>query len=88
MYMPEDTFYHILVHFFSSFSPCMVANLWDVTDRDIDKFLEHLLKTWLTSEDGTSLSRVVQESRQACKMKNLVGCAPVVYGLPVFIRRK
>ena len=66
----------------------MIANLWDVTDRDIDKFLEHLLKTWLASEDGTSLSAIVQESRKACKMKNLVGCAPVVYGLPVVIRKK
>ena len=30
-------------------SPCVVANLWDVTDRDIDRFLEYLLKAWLAT---------------------------------------
>lgn len=25
----------------------MVANLWDVTDRDIDRFSEAVIKTWL-----------------------------------------
>ena len=65
----------------------MVANLWDVTDGDIDKYLQELLTTWLASDTGTLLSTVVQQSRQACKMKYLVGCAPVVYGLPVGIKK-
>ena len=86
---PEDRFFRDVawIIFFSDFSPCMIANLWDVTDRDIDKYLQHLLTTWLASENGTLLSKVVQESRKACKMKYLVGCAPVVYGLPVVIKK-
>uniref|UniRef100_A0A7S3QRU2 separase n=1 Tax=Dunaliella tertiolecta TaxID=3047 RepID=A0A7S3QRU2_DUNTE len=30
--------------------PAVVANLWDVTDRDIDRFSQALLKTWMGDE--------------------------------------
>ena len=30
----------------------MVANLWDVTDRDIDRFCQSLLKSWLEEGGG------------------------------------
>ena len=65
----------------------MVANLWDVTDKDIDKYTAELLKSWWSAEDGSDLIPYVQKARKACKMKYLVGSAPVVYGLPVFINR-
>ncbi|XP_038076615.1 uncharacterized protein LOC119744640 [Patiria miniata] len=61
--------------------PCLVANLWDVTDRDIDRFLEQLLRAWL--DGGGSLLDGMAEARQACKLQHLIGCSPVVYGLPV-----
>ena len=33
--------------------PALVANLWDVTDRDIDKFSTALLDGWIgTGDDG------------------------------------
>lgn len=32
--------------YISAGSPCVVANLWDVTDRDIDLFTEDLLKRY------------------------------------------
>lgn len=32
--------------------PCVVANLWDVTDKDIDRFCQALLLQW--RENGTS----------------------------------
>jgi hypothetical protein len=74
---------------------CLVANLWDVTDKDIDLFTECLLKNWTSGftssppsssmESGMRLSlpEVVHESRRVCKMKGLSSCAPVCYGLPV-----
>ena len=30
----------------------MIANLWDVTDRDIDRFCQSMLKTWLAAGGG------------------------------------
>lgn len=69
---------------------CLAANLWDVTDKDIDKFTETLLTNWTQHNqiDGSdnrlkSLPQVVSESRHVCKMQGLSGCAPVCYGMPV-----
>ncbi len=33
-------------------SPVVVANLWDVTDRDIDRFARAVLETWLPPPQG------------------------------------
>ncbi len=74
-----------------SHSPCLVANLWDVTDRDIDRFLEQLLKSWLTGDESgskKSLLDYMSEARRACKLQYLIGASPVVYGLPVYLNRK
>jgi hypothetical protein len=89
-------------------SPAVVANLWDVTDRDIDRFTDALLRTWLlgdrtraadaagpprspamsNTDDGTQLwssllPAAIVAARRACRLQYLIGCAPVVYGLPV-----
>ena len=84
----------------SKFSPTLVANLWDVTDRDIDKFAMsvfdklHLhgddVKRWRDGEgrserDKVSVVTAVAQSREVCKLKYLTGAAPVVYGLPVYL---
>ena len=68
--------------------PCYIGNLWDVTDKDIDifsdKFLEHCLKRWNPSAKKTaSFSRSISMSRDNCRLKFLIGAAPVVYGLPL-----
>ncbi|KAH7929994.1 hypothetical protein BV22DRAFT_1001613 [Leucogyrophana mollusca] len=77
--------------------PTLVANLWDVTDRDIDKFSQAVFdKLRLTAEGvgrsrvdggdlGTSLVAAVAQSRQTCKLKYLTGAAPVVYGIPFYL---
>jgi len=39
------TLCHLTPH--SEGCPAVVSNLWDVTDRDIDRFCEALLGTWL-----------------------------------------
>ena len=69
------------VSFSVCFSPAIVAVLWDVTDRDIDRFTLALLDGWLGSH--RELSDVIGSARDECKLPHLVGAAPVVYGLPV-----
>lgn len=67
--------------------PAIVANLWDVTDKDIDRFSESLLKQWLDPDAQLSLPEVLSQSRQACKLKYLIGASPVLYGLPLYIKQ-
>lgn len=107
-------------------SPCVVANLWDVTDRDIDRFTWRLFKLWglreldeiqeeeeeeeeevgeddaeieddddCDSSDGKvkkglfqrslSICQALGASRNVCKLGNLVGAAPICYGIPVHL---
>lgn len=73
-------------------SPCYVGLLWDVTDTDIDNFLNSLLENWLSRwgnlDDKTEsynlpITNAVCKAKLVCKFKFLVGSTPVVYGLPV-----
>ncbi|XP_066926093.1 separin-like [Clytia hemisphaerica] len=73
-------------YYLLSGSPAIVANLWDVTDKDIDLFLQQLLELWLTETNGGDLASCVSEAREACKLEYLIGAAPVVYGLPLVAR--
>ena len=74
-----------------------MANLWDVTDRDIDRFSQAVLTAWISgagssrgecssgggsSTAGTDVCAAVAASRTACKLPHLVGAAPVCYGIP------
>lgn len=72
-----------------------MANLWDVTDRDIDRFSQALLTAWIagagkgsassasSSEgSGADMCSAVAAARGACKLPHLVGAAPVCYGIP------
>jgi separase len=64
---------------------CLVAVLWDVTDRDIDRFGKRFMEeVGLVGEGEESVGMGVVEGREACQLKYLVGAAPVVYGLPVW----
>jgi hypothetical protein len=82
-------------------SPSLVANLWDVTDRDIDRLSEavfhklHLDASRVPDAKAKTLGvmplselstvQAVNGSREDCKLKYLTGAAPVVYGLPVYL---
>ncbi len=81
-----------------SCSPTLIANLWDVTDRDIDKFSQsvfddlHLtvdsVRQWradVEPTDTTSVVKAVAKARECCKLKYLTGAAPVVYGIPFYL---
>ncbi|KAG6876419.1 hypothetical protein C0992_013023 [Termitomyces sp. T32_za158] len=76
-------------------SPCLVANLWDVTDRDIDKFSQAVfdklaltadgIKNWGRRDEQVSITDAVGQARESCKLKYLTGAAPVVYGIPFYL---
>ncbi|KAF5330235.1 hypothetical protein D9611_010620 [Ephemerocybe angulata] len=73
--------------------PTLIANLWDVTDRDIDKFSMAVFdKIGLngslgssTASSSPSVITAVAQSREVCKLKYLTGAAPVVYGIPFYL---
>ncbi|KAJ5745588.1 Peptidase C50 separase [Penicillium odoratum] len=69
-------------------SPALVATLWDVTDKDIDRFASSTFDTWGLFEKGKSdvgLDTAIAGARKSCVLKYLNGAAPVVYGVPVFL---
>ncbi|KAL8164005.1 UNVERIFIED_CONTAM: hypothetical protein K2H54_043533, partial [Gekko kuhli] len=76
----------IILKFILAGCPLTLGNLWDVTDRDIDRYMAALLKTWLKAGSGAPLLHYVIQSRQAPKLKYMIGAAPVAYGLPVSLQ--
>ena len=117
-------------------SPAMLANLWDVTDRDIDRLSNGMFSRWglcderpksqgsdgasfepergmgldfggpslgerkkqlqasmigrkyIATRRGVSLTEALAAARDDCTLKYLNGAAPVIYGVPVFLRDK
>ena len=73
----------------------VLANLWDVTDKDIDMYIKKVLedsdllipiggigKNPLKSTANTStIIEKAHLGRQTCFLKGLNGYAPIVYGL-------
>jgi separase len=76
------------------FSPFILANLWDVTDKDIDTYIKgvlqdsdilaprnsHDLNIEVTANQQIIIEKA-QQNRQKCFLKALNGYAPVVYSL-------
>lgn len=60
--------------------PAVIGNLWDVTDKDIDRFTLEMLRMVV---EGESVELAMARARQACKLKWLIGAAPVMYGVPI-----
>lgn len=84
-FCPEGTF----LNYMYAGCPTILVNLWDVTDKDIDKFTDCMLtKLKLYPDDdkengeGANLGEAVDEARQVCFLRHLNGAAPVIYGLP------
>ncbi|CAG5100077.1 Oidioi.mRNA.OKI2018_I69.XSR.g16831.t1.cds [Oikopleura dioica] len=71
----------------NSGSSSVMGMLWDVTDRDIDRFTLRLYKDWFSAasnsskETGPCLSRFINECSRACKLPYVVAGATVNYGL-------
>ena len=74
--------YGIVQAYMRASCPAVVGNLFDVTDSDIDRYLQSVLQRWLNG--GQNLIQCVADARSECKLKYLVGAAPVCYGLPMF----
>ncbi|KAM3554694.1 hypothetical protein MY1884_005995 [Beauveria asiatica] len=82
--------------------PAVVGTLWDVTDRDIDRFAGRAFEEWGLFARGTfqeqqcqgvdvegttrSLVEAVAQARDACRFRYLNAAAVVVYGIPVYVR--
>lgn len=68
--------------------PCLIGNLWDVTDKDIDRLTEVVLdQVGLGDEEPherKSIVQAVSAARASTKLQFLTGAAPVVYGIPVY----
>ncbi|KAG8007882.1 Separin [Nibea albiflora] len=75
----------IILNYLIAGCPFVLGNLWDVTDRDIDRFTKALLESWLSAGSGAPLLDYMGPSRQATHLKHLIGAAPVVYGLPIYL---
>ncbi|PPR01834.1 hypothetical protein CVT24_001780 [Panaeolus cyanescens] len=70
--------------------PCLVANLWDVVSPDIDIFAQAVheklsLGGVRASSSRISIASAVAQSRDSCDLKYIIGAAPIVYGIPVFL---
>jgi hypothetical protein len=71
----------------------VVGCLWDVTDKDIDRYTAALLSQWPLMPAHTAavsvgatadgLPAAVVSSRTSCRLPYLIGSAPVMFGLPV-----
>ena len=86
-YEPEG----VALSYLMAGSPCVVANLWDVTDHDIDRFSVSLMNMIFEGNTGidsgaVTIAQAVAQARKACKMSFIVGCAPVCFGLPLCVR--
>lgn len=77
-------------------APAVVANMWDVSDKDIDRLTESLLEHWMgisvaadkevsqgasaTGSKTCTLAVALARARDACRLPYLVGAATVLYG--------
>ncbi|EPY49886.1 separase/separin [Schizosaccharomyces cryophilus OY26] len=78
------------LNYLSAGCPTLVANLWDVTDKDIDRFSDAMLSYWgvFSSRENTerlNICEAVSKSRKHCHLQFLNGAAPVVYGIPAYV---
>ena len=70
----------------------MVANLWDVTDWDINIFTQELFQKWnlkldaVEDSDSISLVEAASITRKKCELKYLIGAAVVIYGIPCYLK--
>ncbi|KAK6351581.1 hypothetical protein TWF718_004738 [Orbilia javanica] len=107
--------YGMPVNYLQGGCPAVLVTLWDVTDKDIDKYSSKVFESWglfrddkdkkaskgkakikIKHDDSVAVERsnhgtsslclATATSRSACKMRYLNGAAPVVYGIPVYLK--
>lgn len=73
--------------------PMLMANMWDVTDKDIDIFSTSMLERWGVLPPRNpgmkelAVGEAMTKSRDDCNLKYLNGAAPVVYGIPLILHK-
>ena len=79
----------ISVSYLSAGAPCVVGNLWAITDVDGDSFTAEMLSVWFREEkdegEEVTIAHAVAEAREVCQLSFSVGAAPVCVGFPVGI---
>ncbi|KAF8764158.1 Separin like protein [Argiope bruennichi] len=83
--------YGIPLSYLMNGCPFVIGNLWDVTDKDIDRFTNKLLELFVPNycqnqNSITEIADAVRQARNACKMRYLVGAAPIMYGIPTMAK--
>ncbi|KAK4038459.1 peptidase family C50-domain-containing protein [Parachaetomium inaequale] len=58
--------------------PAVVGTLWDVTDRDVDRFAGGVVE---------DLVEAVARAKGRCRFRFVTAAAAVVYGIPVYVER-
>lgn len=76
----------IILKYLMAGCPLVLGNLWDVTDRDIDRYMEAFLRSWIKAGSGAPMLPYMTQARQAPKLKYLIGAAPIAYGMPVALQ--
>jgi separase len=75
------------IHHLRNGAQFVVGNLWDVTDKDLDKLsIDCMTKSFesdCNKKDSKSISEALAIARNVCKMKFAVGSAAVLYGAPL-----
>lgn len=68
-------------------APWVIGNLWDVTDKDLDRLsmtcMEEVFDEERRGDTRYQISNALSHSRDVCKLKCAVGSAPVLYGIPI-----
>lgn len=63
--------------------PLLIGNLWDVADRDINRFCKEFLAR--VFDHHQPVGQAMADARGACVLRYCTGAAPVIYGLPCAI---
>lgn len=74
-----------LLDYLAAGSRCVLVNLWDVTDRDIDRLTNSMLDRfglWEGRSASIDLGLALAASRTDCLLSAINGAAPVIYGIP------
>ena len=63
-------------------APVVVAMLWDVTDRDLDRITIKICKS-MAENPNRPIPDILNTARMNAKLRKLNGAASVCYGLPI-----
>lgn len=82
--------YGSILNFLLAGCPAVIANLWLVADKDINRFTQSVLDSWQchsAAEETMDMAHAIRPGRISCVMRCLVGAAPVCYGVPLEVKK-